>query len=52
MGVEVAGLIEIEANSASQQSWSWGLAELGKTLTQYMHAIKGNKQKFLHVGYH
>ena len=25
----VAGLIEIKANSASQQSWSWGLAELG-----------------------
>ena len=28
-GVGVAGLIEIKANSASQQSWSWGLAELG-----------------------
>ena len=24
-----AGLTEIKANSASQQSWSWGLAELG-----------------------
>ena len=25
----MAGLTEIKANSASQQSWSWGLAELG-----------------------
>ena len=24
----MAGLIEIKANSASQESWSWGLAEL------------------------
>ena len=24
----VAGLIQIKANSASQESWSWGLAEL------------------------
>ena len=24
-----AGLTEIKANSTSQQSWSWGLAELG-----------------------
>ena len=31
MGGGVAGLTEIKANSASQQSWSWswGLAELG-----------------------
>ena len=30
--VWVAGLTEIKANSASQQSWSWswGLTELGK----------------------
>ena len=26
----MAGLTEIKANSASHQSWSWGLAELGK----------------------
>ena len=30
VGGGVAGLTEIKANSASQQSWSWGLAELGK----------------------
>ena len=31
-----AGLTEIKANSASQQSWSWGLAELGNVpLTKY-----------------
>ena len=24
----MAGLIQIKANSASQESWSWGLAEL------------------------
>ena len=29
VGGGVAGLTEIKANSASQQSWSWGLAELG-----------------------
>ena len=31
VGGWVAGLTEIKANSASQQSWSWswGLAELG-----------------------
>ena len=28
-GGGVARLTEIKANSASQQSWSWGLAELG-----------------------
>ena len=28
-GRQIAGLTEIKANSASQQSWSWGLAELG-----------------------
>ena len=32
VGVGVAGLIEIKANSASQQSWSWGLAEPGKSI--------------------
>ena len=26
----VAGLTDIKANSASQQSWSWGLAEFGE----------------------
>ena len=25
-GRQIAGLTEIKANSASQQSWSWGLA--------------------------
>ena len=29
VGGGLAGLTEIKANSASQQSWSWGLAELG-----------------------
>ena len=29
-GWGVAGLTEIKANSASQQSWIWGSAELGK----------------------
>ena len=28
----LAGLTEIKANSASQQSWSWGSAELGKNV--------------------
>ena len=34
VGGWVAGLTEIKANSASQQSWSWswGLAELGNIL--------------------
>ena len=27
----MTGLTEIKANLASQQSWSWGLAELGNT---------------------
>ena len=30
----VAGLTEIKANSASQQSWSSDLAELGKNITR------------------
>ena len=33
MWVGVAGLVEIKANSASQQSLSWGLAELGNMKT-------------------
>ena len=33
----VAGLSEIKANSASQQSWCWGLAELGKIKTKMIN---------------
>ena len=36
----MAGLIEIKANSASLQSWSWGLAELGKNeFSEYFRII-------------
>ena len=36
----VAGLNKIKANSVSQQSWSWGLSELGNNILNLMKTHK------------
>ena len=59
-----AGLTEIKANSASQESWSWGKAELGNIIQLvisgerwiYKYHFFGNKNydlfKELLLGFH
>ena len=46
-GVGVAGLIEIKAISASQQSWSWGLAELGNNFLLVLKDISFDESIYL-----
>ena len=47
VGVGVAGLIEIKANSASQQSLSWGLAWLSLAKIKILLTTTISKQDYI-----
>ena len=53
-GGGLAGFTEIKANSASQQSWSWGLAELGNMMIKKKSElmISNSIEAFAIIKYH